>query len=162
MVEVQTQSGESFVTLELDLNWLAMAQVSAPLTLKQVVVQETANYIPLDQKDSIAVQTTKDDGNHIAKFIKSQEVSVITKEMRVGRRTRPSLSARNATAADGKLILVHGYCSSTNPWSTSDFTQAAFFLNANANLNNEQFATKVYNWAEGNGYPSYGIVGHSQ
>jgi len=160
MVQVVTQSnGNNVVSLELDLKWLVMAQVNAPLTLQQVAVQETDSFIPLDQADTIPVQTSKFATKLISKI---QSVSEITKEMRQGRRTRPLLSERNATAADGKLLVVHGYCSATNPFPTKDFTQAAFFLNPSANENNQQFATKVYNWAESSGFPSYGLLVHSQ
>jgi hypothetical protein len=158
MVEIVSNT----VSLELDLKWLSLSQVSTPLTLKKVVIQETANYIPLDQQDEIPVHTP----SYVSKHVKSAlalKVDTITKEMRQGRRTRPLLSERNATAADGRLILIHGYCAGSNPWPANQFTQAAFFLNANANLNNQAFATKVFDWAEKqNGFPSYGVIGHSQ
>jgi len=102
---------------------------------------------------------------YIANTVSKWEVTEITTEMRNGRRMRPLLKKEsNSTAVDGKLLLIHGYCSGTNPWSpyASDFSNAAFFLEPNANMNNQAFAAKVYNWAEANGYGSYGLAGHSQ
>jgi len=162
---VVKQVGVSYVIdLELDLKWLAQAGVKAPLTLKDVVAQETSSYIPIDTADSIPITTSVYMDKYIANTVSKWIVPEITKEMREGVRTRPVIKSENGTLAGGKLLLLHGYCAGSNPWSTyaSDFTDAAFFLDANANVNNQQFSTKVYNWAEGNGFPSYGIAGHSQ
>jgi hypothetical protein len=77
--------------------------------------------------------------------------------MRQGKRTRPVKSV-NATDGSSALILLHGYCSGSNPWTSFSFTDGAYFLQANSNMNNEQFATAVYNWAESSGFTSYGLV----
>jgi len=70
----------------------------------------------------------------------------------------------NATAHDGGLILVHGYCASINPWSAnpSDFPNALFFLNAKANIGTQQFSELVDAYAAGKGQEYYSVVGHSQ
>jgi len=161
MVDIRQISSQFIIELELNLNWLAHSGAEAPLTLKEVVIQETSSFIPVSQKNKISVKTSP----YLNKYLKvasSWNVTEITKEMRQGIRTRP-LRSSNSTASRA-LILVHGYCSATNPWQQNSkiFTDAAFFLNANSNLNNEDFATKVYNWAENNGFTSYGLLGHSQ
>jgi len=163
MTEVKQIGNNYALELELNLKWLAQAGVKTPLTLKQVVAQETSSYIPIDTADSIPVTTSLYMDKYIANTVSQWVVPEITKEMLQGDRIRPVLKRENNTAAaGGKLVLLHGYCAGSNPWTPADFTNAAFYLDANANVNNQQFATKVYNWAEANGFPSYGIAGHSQ
>jgi len=165
MTEVKQEGNGYVFEMELDLKWLSMAKVSPPLSLKEVAAQETDSYIPIDTADSMSVTLSTFMTNYITAKALKWNVPEITKEMRQGvRRTTPVQQAANTTAAGGKLVLLHGYCAGENPWSkyASDFTNAEFFLEANANMNNQQFATKVYNFVTSKGLSSFGIAGHSQ
>jgi len=69
----------------------------------------------------------------------------------------------NASAAP-TLFLLHGYCSAINPFTVNaaKFSNAAFFLDKNANVNNDNFAKKVHAFAQLFGSNIYSIIGHSQ
>jgi len=155
MTPVTESNGVATIELELNTQWLALALVSEPITLKEVVIQETSGFIPLSQIDKIDVQLAT------ALPPLGFETYMITKEMRQGKRI---LTNATDLVANPKVILIHGYCSAENPWSkyASNWQNAAFYLNPNSNIGNQEFATKVYNYALTNGITSYGIVGHSQ
>jgi len=65
---------------------------------------------------------------------------------------------------EGAVILIHGYCSTENPWAgyPADWTNPFFFLNSGASITNDEFSQKVLSFAETNNLESYSFVGHSQ
>jgi len=74
---------------------------------------------------------------------------------------RPEIN--NATGVSGAIILLHGYCSTENPWKgTGDFTNAYYFLQSKASSTNDQFAQLVLQFAANNGISSFSLIGHSQ
>jgi len=111
------------------------------------------------QATNIPVQTTARVSAHLRSF--TFDVPTITDEMRVGVKPPSNVSAK---IGDGHVILVHGYCSSTNPWEqySSDWTNAKFFLNPSSNIANKEFAEKIAAYCAANGLQKYSIVGHSQ
>eukprot|EP01097_Dermamoeba_algensis_P003329 TRINITY_DN2343_c0_g1_i2.p1 TRINITY_DN2343_c0_g1~~TRINITY_DN2343_c0_g1_i2.p1 ORF type:complete len:744 (-),score=170.88 TRINITY_DN2343_c0_g1_i2:88-2241(-) len=62
----------------------------------------------------------------------------------------------------GKLVLVHGYCSDTNPWEKSGFnwTNPAYFLNPSASITNDLFARKIMEFTSD--FLSFSLIAHSQ
>jgi hypothetical protein len=62
----------------------------------------------------------------------------------------------------GKLLLVHGYCSDTNPWeeSTFNWTNPIAFLNPSASITNDLFARKMLEFTSD--FLSFSIIAHSQ
>jgi len=58
------------------------------------------------------------------------------------------------------LVLLHGYCAGANPWTPSDFTNAYFFEDVNANRNIDEFSLKVAEFAQN--IAGFSGVGHSQ
>jgi hypothetical protein len=57
-------------------------------------------------------------------------------------------------------MLIHGYCSGSNPWPASQFTNAVVFNDLNQNRTHDQFANLIRNF--GASLPSFGAVAHSQ
>jgi len=90
-----------------------------------------------------------------------KEVIIIIREMKEGPFPQQLLKSTGVT---GAVVLVHGYCSSTNPWSAypADWTNAYYFLNAGASLTHDAFAKLVLQYAAQQDLTSYSIVGHSQ
>jgi len=153
--------GSYVVTLELDTKWLMRAGVTAPLSLKNVYISDATVHVPVSQISEIPVQmTTK--GKSLMAAIPRQKLDIpITKEMRQG--VRPSRDHINKTAASPSLMLVHGYCAGENPFQKyDDFTDASFFLQKLASLDNNKFAELVSTHADSLGMKSFGIIGHSQ
>jgi len=94
----------------------------------------------------------------------------ITEEMRFGKRPDfYNLNAqsnskyvnyyKNLTAGNGKLLLVHGYCSGP-VWPPQDFTNAVVFQDYSKSRSNDEFALMIRSFGEQ--YSSFGIVAHSQ
>eukprot|EP01117_Protostelium_nocturnum_P003547 TRINITY_DN1465_c0_g1_i4.p1 TRINITY_DN1465_c0_g1~~TRINITY_DN1465_c0_g1_i4.p1 ORF type:complete len:674 (-),score=241.61 TRINITY_DN1465_c0_g1_i4:166-2187(-) len=159
MTSVESVNGVSVVPLSLDMNWAAMAKAQAPFVLKNVYVSDPISQVPEDSSTYISLEVSEVLHSHFVSL--SLSPSSITKEMRQGK-----LPMKLKARVGGKtgLILVHGYCSGGNPWtSTSDiWTNAHYFLNAKASITNEEFAQKVVSYAESEGLDAYAIVGHSQ
>jgi len=95
------------------------------------------------------------------KEVEGPEGGEITEEMRKGK--RPA----NLTAPGGKtgvVLLVHGYCSTGNPWSCcmNDWTNAEWVDFGKESISNDEFARKIANDASKKGLSSYSVVGFSQ
>jgi len=87
----------------------------------------------------------------------------ITKEMRFGVNPLRGKYHKNSTQDNQpNLLLLPGYCSKTNPWSSQDFTSGTYFNSGGGNLGNHVFAQKVLVHLEPLNLPSYGMIGHSQ
>jgi len=159
IVDTQTDSTGMYVTLQLDLNWLSLAHAQPPIMLQNVIIQESNTFIPVATMNKIAVNiddfTTKS-----AIFYSNKKVIEITKEMRQG--VAPVFN--NTDAVNGAIVLVHGYCSTENPWSpnSNEFTNPYFFLNPSASITNDEFSQLVLQFVEDNNLGSFSIVGHSQ
>jgi len=64
----------------------------------------------------------------------------------------------------GAVILLHGYCSSTNPFAANpaDWTNAFYYLKASSSDSHDAFAKNVIAFATANNIQSFSLVGHSQ
>lgn len=163
LVDTQTIHGMDAVQLEVDLKWIALAMAVGPYTLKDVYVVEIDSLVPMATVDSIPLEHTMS--------LRMLDIAVarvaatfdgkITTEMLEG--VRPAM---NTTAAPngGKLIVVHGYCASANPFAAypADWTDALFFTDLKQSRSHDQFAQLIVQFANNNGLSSYGLVGHSQ
>jgi len=159
MVNVSMYQSSPAVRLELDLNWVAIANAKAPFVLKNAYIQEVNSFLPISQKAVIKLTMQSRNVDRIVAGILSRGVPTITEEMREG--VRPQMNFSSPAACN--LVLVHGYCAGTNPWEKhafSDFTNACFFLFKDGNLLNDAFAMKVADFTKD--IPSWGGVGHSQ
>jgi pimeloyl-ACP methyl ester carboxylesterase len=60
--------------------------------------------------------------------------------------------------------MVHGYCASSNPWKqvSSAFTDAVYVEFLQQSDTNDQFAKKIFDFAEAQGLSSYSAIGYSQ
>jgi len=75
---------------------------------------------------------------------------------------RPShLQMESNKRAAGKLMLVHGYCSS-DVWPSNQFTDTVKFEDFTQSRSQDEFAKQILAFGESLSLPSYGIVGHSQ
>jgi len=152
----------SSVKLELDLNWLARSAINEPITLRNVYIQHADKHVPISTYDSIQVSTRVTVRKALQNLLFPVN-SGISEVMRFG--IRPSNFAREEPPqANGKVLLLHGYCSERNPWSgdipSKDWTNAEFFLNPKASIGHDEFARLVATWAKDFG--PFSVVGHSQ
>ncbi|MEP6901442.1 MAG: hypothetical protein ABJA66_06805, partial [Actinomycetota bacterium] len=144
---------EVSVPLILDSRWLAQNNSAKSFVLKNVRLQNPDNSVVWGEAETISV------ANIFASDFAKSFGGTINDEMRQG--VRPVKYSNDA--AGGKLMLVHGYCSS-DVWSAAasagQFSNYVKFLDLNQNRSHDQFANLIKNF--GAGLPSYGIVAHSQ
>jgi hypothetical protein len=138
--------------LSLDGRWLALAGATGAFDLRNVRVQDVDTSIVLAQSDQMALKM-----EGLPDAAKSA-VSGISEEMRMG--PRPANLDKLAAPNASRLLLVHGYCSSSNPWPLAQFTNASLFADLNQNRTHDQFANLIKNF--GAAYSSFGVVAHSQ
>ncbi len=148
---IVTSDGAS-VPLSLDGRWLAVAGARGAFELRNVRVQDVDTSVVLAQSDQMALKM----GN-LPEAAKGA-VADISEEMRMG--PRPANLAKADAPNAGRLLLVHGYCSSSNPWPLAQFTNASLFADLNRNRTHDQFANLIKTF--GASWSSFGIVAHSQ
>ncbi len=146
-----SQVDKDGLPLGFDVRWIAYSGVRGPFELRNVRLQDAATSIPLGERARVALKAPE------LKVDSLPKVAAITDEMRMG--PRPA-SAVEPKAAGGRLMLVHGYCSGSNPWPTSDFSSYAVFQDYNQNRSHDAFARLIRDF--GAQFPSFGIVAHSQ
>ncbi|MCY7374528.1 MAG: hypothetical protein LH472_00965 [Pyrinomonadaceae bacterium] len=160
MTLAEKSSGKNRVILPLtlDARWLVRSDAKSDFELRNVRLQNADSSIVLGTKDSIA----------LSPILVSEDLSrtfngAITAEMRTGLSPVEQSKIDVPNAVDGKLMLVHGYCSG-DAWgaaaSAGQFTNYVKFLDLNQNRSHDQFAQRIRNF--GAALPSFGIVAHSQ
>lgn len=151
MTNVERGKRGDSVALNLDARWLQIADAKGDYELRNVRLQDPNYFVTLAAADRVALPHLE-----MSETAKNYRGGV-TEEMRVGKRPA-NLVETNAPG--GKLLLVHGYCSASNPWNPAQFADSAVFLDASANRTHDQFAQRIRNF--GAQFPSFGIVAHSQ
>jgi len=166
ITQVVTDGAASTLNVVLNTNWLTLAGVQAPLTLQNVLIQDTQSFVPLSEMASIAVNLNSVHSALLkSSLIDSKDISVPTKEMKEGVMPAHMRAIKDAQpAVTGAILLLHGYCSGTNPFSPApqDWTKGYYFLRSSVSDTHDQFAQYVLQWASGLNLTSYAIVGHSQ
>ena len=145
-----TQKGQ--LNIELDARWIQMAQTgNGNFELRNLRIEDADNFIPLITTNTMELKV-----NSMPKMAQKSFNGEITREMMMG--VAPE---RKNTKASGKLLLVHGYCSSDvwGPYS-GQFSNSATFYDLEANRSHDDFANRIKNF--GSSYSSFGVVAHSQ
>lgn len=147
-----TEIKKGQLSIELDGRWLEMAKVSGAYELRNLRIEDANHFIPLVTKDNMEL--------NIGTIQKSANKSFngnITEDMMMG--MRPNQRAINK--ASGKVLLVHGYCSS-DVWGpyAGQFSSSATFYDLEKNRSHDEFARKIRDF--GAQYSSFGVVAHSQ
>jgi len=158
-------SGTPYFSLQLNLKWLANANVKGPITLKNTYLADGATQYPSTAFDSDIIVKNSNIQKHPLYqngVMNLRGPLEITSEMKFGVNPLKKVNL-NATGTPN-LFLLHGYCSDANPFHKNSqvFTDAAYFLNPGANVNNDDFANKVYQYAETHGSEIFSLIGHSQ
>ena len=148
---VDTKDGD--INLQLDDRWLLSAGKSSGFTLKNIRVEDINHYISVLEINELKVRLPQVSEKSVRQFD-----GQITESMLFG--NKPESSAINK-AAGGKLMLVHGYCSS-DVWGSQQgqFSNSVKFSDFNQNRSHDDFAQRIDTF--GDNYPSFGVVAHSQ
>ncbi len=142
------------VNLQLDDRWLMSKNVSAPYALKNVRIEDSDHYISVLNIKTLPLHLPK-----IAAASKASYAGGLNESMLKG--DKPISLQNREKAAGGKLMLVHGYCSS-DVWGNvqSQFSNYVKFADFNKNRSHDAFARLIDTY--GDNFPSFGIVAHSQ
>ncbi|EGD76312.1 hypothetical protein PTSG_01015 [Salpingoeca rosetta] len=169
-------NGAPVLRLDVDLAWLAAAAAVGPFSLKNVYVQEVNTFIPVSTMGAIDAPLSA--SNDVALWRAFQTANAtydgtVTEKMRFGVRpkwlhervtARASGNATAAADANPALVLLHGYCSDSNPWKHTShvWDDARYFEDPKQSRSHDKFAQLVVEFAEKEGLTSYGLLGHSQ
>ncbi len=155
------QLGEGDRRLGIDLRWAAMAGVDpATLELRNLRSHDTDGYAMVGFVDRMPLPGLDD-------AVMPDAPERVTADMRTGLPGRASVAssvdvATPRTIGPGhRLLLVHGYCSGGNPFTTSHFTgDVGVFADVDQNRTHDSFAQVLL--AQGSAMKSFGVAAHSQ
>eukprot|EP00052_Salpingoeca_macrocollata_P018634 m.153286 g.153286 ORF g.153286 m.153286 type:complete len:695 (-) comp20754_c1_seq1:37-2121(-) len=165
---VVTVVGHNALRLSLNTSWIARADATEPFVLRDVYVQDTTSFVPLDSAVQIPLQLSAGHSWALRKRLqslrRSKGVNNISKEMRQGRPPAHLRLRNTTTSSNPKLVLLHGYCADKNPWQLTAevWTDALYFLRANQGMAHDEFAQHVLEFTAAQQLTSYGLIGHSQ
>ena len=144
------------VRFELDSRWLDVAKAKAPLQLRNLTFEESDGFVALVCPTTLPV-TTAD--RQLREFQPGQAGSEITYEMRNGFNYYRWYYSEDPTP--GKIVLVHGYCSSDVPFSGEDFTDAVAFKDFKQSRSNDEFAQRIIEFADSEHITKFSTASHS-
>lgn len=190
---VQSTLFAKYLTLSVDMKWFQAAKVtSGPFTLKNVLIQNMETLAAVSEAAALPISmiseaewaaTTASASAFVAGAVVATSAAgvaavdevmatlapydgVVTWEMRNG--VAPPRAAAAATAATGKLVLMHGFCADKNPFEMqpADWTDAVYYSAAREGdalgRSNHQFAEDVLGFIEKEGLDTFGLLGQSQ
>jgi hypothetical protein len=162
LVSSDNDKQQATLKLNFDTQWISRLNLKAPFSIRSLRLQDADNHVPVAKRKFIPLRlshsiATKINQDNLSN-LKSRSTLAITDAMRMS--NAPDFSNINAKAANNpKLLLVHGYCSSS-VWNTGNFSNSVEFQDFDKNRSHEGFAQQILSF--GNAYSSYGIVAHSQ
>ena len=142
--------------IEMDTNWMIITETLFPLHFRNFSIEETSGFVELVQNNRIEID--HDPWLLMWTTDKQPEDVKITKEMMEGYNPRISEQA----AANSKLLLVHGYCTSGGSFPTDEFTDYAVFQDYEQSRSTDEFAQLIDQYARSQDINAYSIVAHSQ
>ena len=141
--------------IEMDSNWMILTETLFPLHFRNFSIEETRGFVEQVQHDRMEI-------DHDPELLmwapdKQPEDVKITREMMEGYNPYNSEQATNS-----KLLLVHGYCASSDAFPTDEFTDYAVFKDYEQSRSIDEFAQLIDQYARSQDINAYSIVAHSQ
>ena len=143
--------------IEMDINWMIITKTLFPLHFRNFSIEETIGFVELVQNDRMEI----DHDPWLFQWTanKRPEEVKITREMMEGYN---SALYNSKQVTNSKLLLVHGYCSSDDAFSTDEFTDYAVFKDYDQSRDTDEFAQLIDQYARSQDINAYSIVAHSQ
>lgn len=146
------------MNLKLSAKWLSKASATFPLKLKNAYIMEVDSFVPLTSLKEIDVVHSSNEAKRLLAVHSVHNFDgTVTETMKMGKRPQLLQQPKNT---GHKVLLIHGYCSNNNPFTTSDFTNFVEFLDAKQSRSNDEFAQLIAKLASN--YDSVSLVAHSQ
>ncbi len=141
-------------SLFLDTRWVSLAGADpATLELRQIRVHDVDSMVPTQIIDRIALPI---DPALMPSALQQPAPTPIPVTNNTA--TNPS---RGTLPGGHRLLLVHGYCSDGNPFTTSHFSgDIAAFSDPDSNRSHDAFALEIINQTAA--MKSFGVAAHSQ
>ncbi len=149
-------------SLTLDTRWIALTDVDpGTLELRALRLHDVDSLVPIEVVERVPVP--------IDTITLPQAPKSITQDMLTGSFDQTVLSpipSRQANASGSvggghRLMLVHGYCTDSNPYPTSHFSgDLAVFEDFNQSRSHDEFALQIM--AQAAPMKSFGVVAPSQ
>jgi len=141
--------------MEMDTNWMVASEALFPVHLRNFSIDETVGFVELQNIDTVEVE-------HDPELLKWRpnmhpEDVKITMDMMEGYNPY-----RYKEATDSKLMLVHGYCSSSEAFPTDQFSDYVVFTDFDQARPVDDFAKLINGFATSQGVDTFSIVAHSQ
>ena len=141
--------------IEMDTNWMATSKTLFPVHFRNFSIEETRGFVEQLQHNKMEI-------DHDPELLmwtadKQPEDVKITREMMEGYNHYNSEQAPNS-----KLLLVHGYCTSSDAFPTDEFTDYAVFKDYEQSRSIDEFAQLIDQYAKSQDIDSYSVVAHSQ
>lgn len=145
------------VSLRLDIKWLLKAFAFPPYSLRSVRVEEVDNFISVSTADHITIGLSDSLSDQLKQIIATNGSQLNSCKFPA----KPLVSNHSKTESQsgGKLILVHGYCTSELTFPKSQFTDAAFFEDFEQSRTTDEFARLIHDF--GDQFESFGLAAHS-
>ncbi len=142
------------LSLGLDLRWIGLSTTRSDFELRNVRIEDPDTFIPVVRAQRLSLEMPE------LPPLAREFPKSIDQEMLMGPRPARALTVSDK-APGGKLMLVHGYCSS-DVWSgvANQFSDYIIFQDLDQNRSHDQFAVLIGTF--GASYPSFGVVAHSQ
>ena len=148
-----------YIRMQLDARWLELANAKHPLTLKSVTLEELKAFITLSKVDILEV-TADDPLMKWSPSLKAEDI-MIDWEMKEGYNPYRVKKVDNITK-DGQLLLLHGYCASSNGFLLEYFHDYLLFEDYEQNRLHDEYAKAVVDFLNEKGATRFSAVGHSQ
>ncbi|MCF6318331.1 MAG: conditioned medium factor [Proteobacteria bacterium] len=139
------------LNIELDSRWISLSKAKTSFELRNLRIEDADHFIPLVSEQSMDLKMASMPKSAYQKFTGN-----INQEMMMGKRP-----VNNTQKSSGKLMLVHGYCSS-DVWGpvSGQFSNSVTYYDLNQNRSHDQFARRIRDF--GAQHSSFGVVAHSQ
>ncbi len=139
------------LNIELDSRWISLSKAKTSFELRNLRIEDANHFIPLISEQSMDLKIASMPKSTFQKYAGN-----INQEMMMGKRP-----ANNVQKSSGKLMLVHGYCSS-DVWGpvSGQFNNSTTFYDLNQNRSHDSFARRIRDF--GAQHSSFGVVAHSQ
>ena len=148
-----------YIHMQLDSRWLELANAKHPLTLRSVTLEELKAFITLSKSDVLEV-TADDKLKKWSPSLKAENIE-IDWEMKEGYNPYRMKKVDNITEG-GQILLLHGYCASSNGFLLDYFDDYLLFEDYGQNRLHDEYAKAVVNFLNERGATRFSVVGHSQ